>query len=133
MSTDTNTGPPREGERYADEIEFEGHMNTPWTIDGARWEIHPDAEIGDTYANLVIPHVSRLARFDGDETVVALADGCTLRSGAPDLDHLVSGQYVRLCDPDGTEVVYYDEAEWAEDPALVMGALLNAAAGVRLA
>lgn len=66
------------------------------------------------------------------ETVVALADGCTLRSGASDLSGLTSGEYVRLCDPDGSEILYYHYPEWEEDPILVMGALMNAAAGSRL-
>ena len=39
MSTDlsTYTGPPREGERYADADEWEFHVNGPGEIPGARW------------------------------------------------------------------------------------------------
>lgn len=69
------------------------------------------------------------------EVVVTLADGCTLRSGVYDKDDpaaFTSGEYVRLCNPDGTEYAYWDQTEWAEDPALVMGAIINAAAGLRL-
>lgn len=69
------------------------------------------------------------------EVVVRLADGCTLRSGVydkSDLNALTSGEYVRLCDPDGTEYLYWDQAEWEADPALVMGAIINAAAGLRI-
>lgn len=72
------------------------------------------------------------------EVVVKLADGCSLRSGvyepdAPDApDALTSGEYVRLCDTDGTELLYWDQAEWATDPALVMGAIINSAAGLRV-
>lgn len=62
------------------------------------------------------------------ETVVELADGSTLRTAAGEL----LGSYVRLCEPDGDEYLYYDHVEWAEDPELVMGALLNAAAGLRV-
>lgn len=34
--------------------------------------------------------------------------------------------YVRVCDPLGREIVYWTSAEWAEDPQLVMGAMLGA-------
>lgn len=32
-------------------------------------------------------------------------------------------QYVRVLDPHGGEVAYWDADEWAEDPAYVMGAI----------
>ncbi|MGH3608879.1 MAG: hypothetical protein ACRDRD_12430 [Pseudonocardiaceae bacterium] len=69
------------------------------------------------------------------EVVVELASGWTLRSGvynqdAPDA--LTSGEYVRLCRPDRTEYAYWDQEEWATDPALVMGAIINSAAGLVL-
>lgn len=68
--------------------------------------------------------------LDGNgEVVVVLADGCTLRSGGT---QFLSGEYVRLCEPDGREYMYWDQEEWRTDPALVMGAILNAAAGLRL-
>lgn len=66
---------------------------------------------------------------DEGEVVIRLADGCTIRSGAEDL---ISGEYVRVCDPDGSEVAYWHFNEWVEDPILVMGAFLNTAAGLRL-
>lgn len=72
---------------------------------------------------------------DAGEVVVTLADGWTLRSGVYDPDDpgaLVSGEYVRLCTPDGSEHLYWNQEEWATDPALVMGAIINAAAGLRL-
>jgi hypothetical protein len=34
--------------------------------------------------------------------------------------------YVRVCDPLGREIVYWTSSEWAEDPQLVMGAMLGA-------
>lgn len=69
-----------------------------------------------------------------DEIVVKLADGCTIRSGAQDKGDgaLVSGDYVRVCEPDGTEYMYWHYDEWAADPQLVMGAIINTAAGLRL-
>ena len=65
---------------------------------------------------------------ENGEVVVSLADGWTLRSGS---DDFVSGDYVRLCRPDGTEYLYWDSEEWQTDPRLVMGAIINAAAGLR--
>lgn len=34
--------------------------------------------------------------------------------------------YVRVCDPLGRELVYWTSSEWAEDPEVVMGAMLGA-------
>lgn len=64
-----------------------------------------------------------------EETIVRLADGWTLRSGS---ETFQSGDYVRLCRPDGSEYAYWHYDEWRADPQLVMGAIINAAAGVRL-
>jgi len=66
-----------------------------------------------------------------DELIITLKDGCTLRVGH-DEDTNIYGQYVRVCDPDGEEVQYWHCNEWQEDPILVMGALMNCAAGSRL-
>lgn len=80
------------------------------------------------------PSADALLDPDG-EVVVLLADGCTLRSGVYDQSDpaaLTSGEYVRLCEPDGTEYLYWDQEEWHTDPALVMGAIINSAAGLRL-
>lgn len=68
---------------------------------------------------------------DDGEVVVELADGWTLRSGC---EHvlLVSGEWVRLCRPDGSEYAYWHNDEWEKDPVLVMGAILNSAAGLRI-
>lgn len=73
---------------------------------------------------------------DDGEVVVHVADGWSLRSGviggaAPSA--LLSGDYVRLCRPDGSEYQYWDSEEWKVEPTLVMGAILNAAAGLRMA
>lgn len=66
---------------------------------------------------------------DDDEIVVELASGWTLRSGVYDPEgNFVAGEYIRLCDTTGLEIYYWDVAEWEIDPALVMGAIVNAAA-----
>jgi len=64
-----------------------------------------------------------------EEVIVRLADGCTLCSGS---ENRIAGDYVRLCDPDGEEIAYWDHLEWQEDPILVMGAIIQSAAGVRI-
>ena len=65
------------------------------------------------------------------EVVVELKDGYTLRSGSDD-EAFTSGEWVRLCRPDGSEAIYWHYDEWKEDPILVMGAIINSAAGLRL-
>ncbi len=74
-----------------------------------------------------------LTKHEG-EVVIDLRDGCTLRSGVYKVNepNLISGEYVRLCDADGKEILYWDQDEWRDDPALVMGAIMNAAAGLRI-
>jgi hypothetical protein len=70
------------------------------------------------------------------EVIAKLADNWTLRSGVYDEDDegaLISGEYVRLCMPNGDEYAYWDQSEWRDDPALVMGAIINASAGLRMA
>lgn len=67
---------------------------------------------------------------DAEEVVVELADGWTLRSSS---EEFTAGDYVRLCKPDGTEYCYWHYDEWQDDPRLVMGAIVNAAAGRRWA
>lgn len=63
--------------------------------------------------------------LSGDgEVVLELANGFSIRSGG-EVFH--SGEYVRIVDPKGDEVLYWDQEEWRIDPALVMGAIINAA------
>jgi len=71
---------------------------------------------------------------DPHEVIVPLENGNTLRSGVydPQDDSLTCGEYVRLCDPNGNEIVYWDQEEWRDDPALVMGAIICCAAGRNL-
>lgn len=64
------------------------------------------------------------------EVVLHLANGWSLRSGVYNPESpeaLTSGEYVRLCAPGGAEALYWDQEEWRTDPALVMGAIINAA------
>jgi hypothetical protein len=71
---------------------------------------------------------------DNGEVVVQVADGWTIRSAGSEGNggtNLVSGDYVRVCRPDGSEYMYWDANEWRNEPEKVMGAILNAAAGYR--
>ena len=63
------------------------------------------------------------------EVVVHLLHGYTVRSSSE--EHL-SGDYVRLCDPDGHELVYWDWTEWRDEPQLVMGAFIAVIAAASL-
>lgn len=58
------------------------------------------------------------------EVVLQLANGYSLRSGG---EEFTAGEYVRLVDAQGEEVLYWDQGEWESDPALVMGAIINSA------
>lgn len=62
----------------------------------------------------------------GDEFVVELANGNTIRTSTY-ADDPSGASYVRVCNPEGDEFAYWTSSEWAEDPKLVMGALLAAA------
>jgi len=59
------------------------------------------------------------------ETIVELKNGCSLRSSDK---NYIAGDYVRLCDPTGKEIKYWDHKEWQEEPVLVIGAIISAAA-----
>jgi len=60
------------------------------------------------------------------ECVIQLANGNTIRTDTYD-SNPAGSSYVRVCGPDGHEIAYWAYTEWAEDPQLVMGAILGAA------
>jgi hypothetical protein len=66
-----------------------------------------------------------------NEVVVKLDSGLSLRSGNTQDGSYASGEYVRLCDERGEEIIYWAYDEWENDPILVMGAIINAAARFR--
>ena len=51
------------------------------------------------------------------ETIVHLANGNTIHSNS---ETLMAGDYVKVCDPDGNEMGYWDHKEWVEEPVGVM-------------
>ena len=62
----------------------------------------------------------------GEEVVVNLGDGYSIRSGSS-LKGYTSGEYVRICDKNNEELIYWSYDEWRDDPILVVGAILNVA------
>jgi hypothetical protein len=60
------------------------------------------------------------------EFAVALANGNVIWTDTY-ADNPAGSSYVRVTGPDGTELGYWDSAEWRDDPQLVMGAILGAA------
>ncbi len=58
----------------------------------------------------------------GDEVALVAHTGYQLRYGQ-DGDLL---EYVRVCDPFGRELMFWHYDEWAQDPQVVMGAILGA-------
>lgn len=60
-----------------------------------------------------------------EEKLIPLPNGGSLRCG-PGKEHQWGG-YVRICDENGKEIVYWDVAEWEEDSESVMGAIFSAA------
>lgn len=63
---------------------------------------------------------------------IKLADGWSLVSGSRD-DAYTAGDWVALYDPDGNEILYWDNEEWRTDPILVMGAIMRAASDPKFA
>jgi hypothetical protein len=62
----------------------------------------------------------------GDETaVVAEGTGLTIRWAATTTCEFCD--YVRVTNPDGSEVAYWTADEWVEDPSGVIGALVGTA------
>lgn len=58
----------------------------------------------------------------GTEVVLTVENGMQL---ATDGEDETGTSYVRVCDPDGFEVMYWNEDEWREAPAEVMGAIIG--------
>ena len=64
----------------------------------------------------------------GPECEVVRVHGYTVRVPAAPLPC----SYVRILDAGRREIAYWDAAEWAEDPAGVMGAIMGAIRAVSL-
>ena len=59
------------------------------------------------------------------EIVIPLPNGGSLRCGPGDAHK--HGGYIRICDAEEIEIIYWDKAEWAREPELVMGAVFASA------
>lgn len=69
-----------------------------------------------------------MSKFDsglGLEIVLPLRSGCTLRCGGGE-EH-VWGGFLRICDPEENEILYWDASEWEEAGEEVIGAAFAAA------
>lgn len=55
-----------------------------------------------------------------NELIIPLPNGGSLRCGEGEESQW--GGYVRICDPKGNEILYWDKAEWEEDGESVIGA-----------
>jgi hypothetical protein len=67
----------------------------------------------------------RQSRPKRRELIVPLPNGGTLRCGEG--TEYVWGGYLRICDPRGRELYYWDVAEWEESGESVIGAVFGAA------
>jgi hypothetical protein len=63
----------------------------------------------------------------GTEIVLVQGNAMQLRADGEDP---AGTSYVRVCDPAGAEVMYWNEDEWREEPAQVMGAIIGCLAVV---
>lgn len=65
----------------------------------------------------------------GDECGIPIGSaGATVRCDSYD-DNPAGASYVRVVDAEGREIAYWNYEEWAEDPGLVMGAIMGAMKG----
>lgn len=86
-----------------------------------------DAEVED--ACRIVDYQPAHAVTRNEETIVRLANGCTLRSGS---SLLRAGDYVRFCDEAGETKGRWDWTSWARKPGTaVMQILETAAAGAK--
>jgi len=92
----------------------------------AKWERGDLAAAIRQLSNALEPiSHSNLMRDTSLEIVIPLPNGGSLRCG-PGENH-EHGGYIRICDADGIEIIYWDKAEWSETPELVIGAVFASA------
>lgn len=63
--------------------------------------------------------------YGDDYTVLVLTNGNKIVSSGEDHQ---AGDFVMLVDGNDEEIGYWDSAEWRDDPVVVMGAIIRAAA-----
>lgn len=81
--------------------------DNPYALDAVELERHAESLAAD------------MSGF-GPEASVSLPNRFSMRTAA----YPANAVYVRVCAPDGGEIAYFDEAEFARDPATVLGALI---------
>ncbi len=90
-------------------------------------EIQAIAKIGQKngWMDIEIEHaINNLGNDYGDETVIKLMNGREMHCPAFPSEC----DYVRIVQ-DGYELAYWTSTEWAEDPEVVMGAIMGCARG----
>lgn len=85
-------------------------------------ETDPEGEI-DRLAAALCTDERYSSDYDVERYAISKKTGATLCFDAR------CGSYVRICDPDEQELVYWIFDEWAEDPELVLGALVGCLLG----
>jgi hypothetical protein len=58
------------------------------------------------------------------ELIIPLPNGGSLRCGPGNVWSW--GDYVRICDAEGNEILYWESSEWKDDAEAVMGAIFAA-------
>lgn len=67
----------------------------------------------------------------GTECILTITEtGMQLHADGEDPD---GTSYLRVCDPDGDEILYWTSDEWKEEPELVIGAVIGALNAVEYA
>lgn len=87
-------------------------------------ERDPDFDPGERPLFEGEPTNAKDRKASSSEYIVRLENGRSIRTDSFQ-DNPAGASYVRICDEHGNEVAYWDHAEWAEDPQLVMGAILG--------
>ena len=107
----------------------DGSERSRW--DSFQWAVDP---VGVMAAIVKAAANDEASKLVDKEVVVRLADGSSLRSGVYEARRggPAAGEYARIVEANGQEYLYWDSSEWLDDPELVMGAIINTAAGLRL-
>ena len=97
-------------------VQDEGRNLCPELITAVHWE-SPSGTV-----NLREPLQIQSTEKPREEVQIVADTGVTIAAPAYPCDCY----YVRLLDDQGREVGYWDNAEWQDDPQLVMGAIIGA-------
>jgi hypothetical protein len=96
------------------------------------WETDPTGELTRLLDILSGGRPQDLFSEYGWETALSASSSRALhvQASAQPAAENVAVNYVRVCERDGEEIAYWSSDEWAEDPQLVIGALVGALEGI---